>query len=124
MYMGDQLNTIDPTKHGCYLINLDDSSGNGTHWCGVFSNGKLSCYYDPLGLYPEDILWSKFPNLLVSDQQNQLETSILCGYYVCLFFGIMTVSPSVETFKSLTHEFFDKNQKSNDEILLNFFHDI
>jgi hypothetical protein len=89
----DQL-TMSP-KQGCYVINLQDSGGSGTHWVCLILDEYIS-YYDPFGLpHSEDV--SRFISWyleekggvkmspIYSSQQNQGIDSLLCGWY-CLWF--------------------------------------
>lgn len=36
-------------KDECGVINLDDKSGNGTHWCAYYKNTKNCYYFDSFG---------------------------------------------------------------------------
>ena len=38
----------------CAIVNLDDTSGPGTHWVCYYSNEKESFYFDSYGLDPPD----------------------------------------------------------------------
>ena len=38
-----------PKKNECGILNLDDTSGNGTHWVAWYKNGKIKYYFDWLG---------------------------------------------------------------------------
>jgi len=75
--------------NGCYMYNLDDKNGQGTHWeCFVISPPYL-CNYDPFGSkmrqYPtrEIEALAKRMNLkliTVPYAQQHLKSN-LCGYY-------------------------------------------
>ena len=48
------INCIDD---GFYIINLDDSTGPGTHWVAMFVKPKLIGYFDSYGLYcPAEVI--------------------------------------------------------------------
>jgi hypothetical protein len=36
----------------CGISNLDDSRGEGTHWCCWFKRGRVIYYFDSFGLQP------------------------------------------------------------------------
>jgi hypothetical protein len=36
----------------CGIINLDDSQGEGSHWCCWFKRVGFKCYFDSFGLQP------------------------------------------------------------------------
>ena len=50
----------------CGILNLDSSSGNGTHWVMWFKKGKDKFYFDSYGVQPpsELIALSKVTNIL------------------------------------------------------------
>ncbi len=47
------IDTLPNTPHGCGIINLDKSTGPGTHWVGWYNDPKLDFieYFDPFGDY-------------------------------------------------------------------------
>jgi len=74
--------------NSCLVINLDDSSGGGTHWVCLCNSKKSKriLYYDSFGIEypPEEILQMKTKKgIVANDSQHQDINSILCGYY-CL----------------------------------------
>ena len=77
-----------PTKtklNECGILNLDSSSGDGTHWIMWFKKGKNKLYFDSYGMQPpsELIDYLKSPIFFNSEgvQQNGEE---FCGH-LCLF---------------------------------------
>lgn len=76
-------------KTGCYIINLEDSGGNGTHWVSLILFEKISIYFDPFGLImPSNVIrfckrYGK--KLIYSSDQLQHIDSIYCGWF-CLYF--------------------------------------
>jgi hypothetical protein len=52
----DQLPTrIDRTKQAAFIINLDSSKDEGSHWVGLFFNGLSQfTYFDSFGLPPRE----------------------------------------------------------------------
>ena len=50
--MRDEMNEL--KDDGFYIINLDDSNGNGTHWTALYyNNNPLNSYYfDSFGFVP------------------------------------------------------------------------
>ena len=49
-----------PKRHECGIMNLDDSSGNGTHWVAWFKRGNDKWYLDSFGFPPNIFLHSGF----------------------------------------------------------------
>jgi hypothetical protein len=50
-FMRDSL-PIKPRAKECGILNLDGSSGNGTHWVAWYKNGDEKYYFDSFGLNP------------------------------------------------------------------------
>ena len=73
----------------CFIINLDDTEGPGTHLVAVKIAKDYVNYFDSFGLQPPQelvILCYTF-NKLYKYESDQLQdfSSVLCGYY-CLYF--------------------------------------
>ena len=64
---------------GCYIMNLDNSKGPGTHWVAV--SMKYIKYFDPFGVPPPDKVKVKYYNSF--EIQHAMED--LCGEY-CIYF--------------------------------------
>ena len=45
-----------PKKKECGILNLDDTSGLGTHWVAWYKNGTEKKYFDSYGLQPPNEL--------------------------------------------------------------------
>ena len=104
-----QLKTIKTPKIGNYIINLDRSETNGTHWsCFIIYPSKL-VYYDSFGVInqipPEVIQFGKRFNPSIKFVFNydviQDTNSIYCGWFVLYFIY-----------------FFNKNKKCQNKRLL------
>lgn len=71
-------------KQECGILNLDDTSGEGTHWVCWF-RGDTSSYFDSFGLPPplelEDYL--KQP-IFYNTEQVQPRDQVFCGH-LCLY---------------------------------------
>ena len=77
-----------PTKtklNECGILNLDSSSGDGTHWVMWFKNGKDKFYFDSYGVQPlsELITYLKSP-IFYNSERVQQNGEIFCGH-LCLF---------------------------------------
>jgi hypothetical protein len=84
---------------GCFIMNLDRKSGDGTHWVAVSYDCDI--YFDPFGIAPPDKI--KVTQYCSSEIQHPLED--LCGEY-CVWF--------------LKHVSRDKVQ--NNRLLLSMIH--
>ena len=77
-----------PTKtklNECGILNLDSSSGDGTHWMMWFKKGKEKFYFDSYGAQPpsELIAYLKSP-IFYNSERVQQNGEVFCGN-LCLF---------------------------------------
>ena len=77
-----------PTKtklNECGILNLDSSSGDGTHWVMWFKKGKKKFYFDSYGVQPpsELIVYLKLP-IFYNSERVQQDDEVFCGH-LCLF---------------------------------------
>ena len=69
----------------CGILNLDSSSGDGTHWVMWFKRGKEKFYFDSYGVQPpsELIAYLKSP-IFYNSERVQRNGEMFCGH-LCLF---------------------------------------
>ncbi len=48
--MRDEMNKLN--EDGFYIINLDSSNNQGTHWTSLYFHPLNSCYFDSYGFVP------------------------------------------------------------------------
>ena len=77
-----------PTKtnlNECGILNLDSSSGDGTHWVMWFKKDKDKFYFDSYGVQPpsELIAYLKSP-IFYNSERVQQNREVFCGH-LCLF---------------------------------------
>jgi len=74
-----------PLKYECGILNLDSSSGSGTHWECWIKRGKSSVTFDSYGLNPPTELanYLKDSNTYNNTAQVQ-KNGHACGHF-CLF---------------------------------------
>lgn len=64
------------------IINLDESSGKGTHWVAFYRLKDKGLYFDSFGLPPPEELLKKIKvQIYGNSSQLQHDLSVLCGYY-------------------------------------------
>lgn len=80
---------VDKLKQGCYILNLDDSDGQGTHWCAFIITDYYVLYCDSYGMPPPQDVYQLFlkskKDLYVNQRQYQHVDSVLCGYFAVYF---------------------------------------
>ena len=83
-----------PTKtklNECDILNLDSSSGDGTHWDLWFKKGKNKFYFDSYGVQPpiELIAYLKSP-IFYNSERVQQNGEVFCGHL--FFFALKQLS--------------------------------
>jgi hypothetical protein len=81
--MRDEMNKL--KVDGFYIINLDTSNNNGTHWTALFFHPLQSYYCDSFGFVPPLEVEQRIKPYLYNDKDMQDFNSEACGYY-CLAF--------------------------------------
>jgi len=110
-----------PMKNGdTYVLNLDNSDGNGTHWVCLVKNKSTVLYYDPFGVVPPESVLKKIKNTkgrcYYSQEINQDLDSVLCGYY-CLSL-IKSVFRENISFRQYLAKLYNEPNKKNKKFIL------
>ena len=93
-------------RRECGILNLDESSGDGTHWVCWFKNGKCKYYFDSYGIQPptELISYLKSP-IYFNSECVQPPNTVICGH-LCLYVLkslSMIVNPSINDFQNIVN---------------------
>lgn len=120
IYMRDTL----PEKlyKGNYILNLDSSEGNGTHWTCFIKEGRNIYYLDSFGLPPPQDQVNRFhkrqDHVLYNDEQIQDIKSVVCGFYCIAFFLFVKTKKGIlkDKIKEFANSFTD-NPRSNDKLI-------
>ena len=126
IFMKDQLDKL-PINDGNYIINLDDSQGQGTHWVSLFISQNKAIYFDSFGCVPPlNVInfvkqRSKIKlgcnNFIIQDLKSDA-----CGFYCIAFFVFLSQSKNKDIYKS-TDDFikmFKDDTLKNEQILKNY----
>ena len=115
----DQLTNNIIKRNHFYIINLDDSIGNGTHWVSCFDDSKDNRieYFDSYGLKPPEIISGNYYYIYNSSQLQSYESKA-CGYY-CLFY-IYQRSHNMN-FYEIIKQFSLVDLAYNQNLIKNFF---
>jgi len=73
-----------PKQNECAIMNLDDTSGDGTHWVSWFKCGNDKFYFDLFGLPPPTELNNYLCDVFYLTEQIQPRQEVICGH-LCLF---------------------------------------
>lgn len=80
-------------KWALYIVNTDNSSGPGEHWCVLYFDKDYCEFFDPYGQPPETygfenlIKRRRCKYLVYNSHQVQNLTSTTCGHH-CIFFAL------------------------------------
>ena len=69
----------------CGILNLDLSSGDGTHWVMWFKQGKDKFYFDSYGVQPpSELIACPKSSIFYKSERVQQKGEVFCGH-LCLF---------------------------------------
>jgi len=71
-------------QNECAILNLDNTSGNGTHWVAWLKRGNDKFYFDSFGLPPPTELNNYLGDVFYPTEQIQQRQVVICGH-LCLF---------------------------------------
>ena len=72
-------------KKECGILNLDDTTGLGTHWVAWYKNGTEKKYFDSYGLQPPNELVDYLHSPILYDTERvQPYDQVFCGH-LCLY---------------------------------------
>ena len=75
----------EPRTKECGILNLDASTGGGTHWTAWYKNGKKKYYFDSSGLQPSTEMVSYLkPGIRYNTERVQPRDQVFCGH-LCLY---------------------------------------
>ena len=113
--MRDEMNYLN--EEGFYIINLDNSNGNGTHWTSLFYHPLNSYYFDSYGFVPPLEVEKKIRPYIYNDADIQDFNSEACGYYALAFIKFLYDKSNKEVAFRQFLQLFRSNTKENDDIL-------
>ena len=74
-----------PKKKECGILNLDDTTGSGTHWVAWYKNGTEKKYFDSYGLQPPNELVDYLHSpILYNTERVQPYDQVFC-VHLCLY---------------------------------------
>ena len=113
--MRDEMNEL--KDGGFYIINLDTSDNNGTHWTVLYFHPLQSYYCDSFGFVPPLEVEQRIKPYLYNNKDIQDFNSEACGYYCLAFIKFLYDKNDKElAFKEFL-KMFGKKTIENDNIL-------
>ena len=121
IYSHDQItkDIIESNKGKFFILNLDISKNEGTHWVCFYNNKNQNIieYFDSYGLPPINTIINNF-NYIYNSNQYQSYQSKACGYY-CIYYIYKRYNG--ESYYNIIKKFSLTNLYKNQEIIKNFF---
>jgi len=113
-----------------YILNLDTSEGEGTHWTAIMhvrptmTSPYHVCYYDSFGFPPPEELTDTYGDILYNTHNHQPYDSATCGWYCAYVLDrcLRKRKPFLEVIYKLRPGTSDSmasvGDKANDEMVL------
>ena len=116
-------------SNGSYIVNLNSSGENGSHWTAFIKTTKEVFYFDPFGVYPVQNLMDIADKLKLQTYYNMTQlqdmSSILCGYFCIAYLYFMLHNKGTMFEKCIRFDkLFKKNTKQNDKLLIAYMKEI
>ena len=89
---------VEPKRMDCGILNLDDTTGNGTHWVAWYGDNGKKYYFDSYGIQPPDELkrYLKIVTTMteIPDRQHFVTNSVkeFTAIYTCQTFSYRTLT--------------------------------
>ena len=104
--------SVTVNKNECFILNLDDKDGNGTHWtCVSVKNGV--CYYFDSFWFPPPIEVEEYLSKVSKRYYNSFEiqkrNQVICGHF-CIYVLLKSVNESFD-FYEIIDELYKYNYK-------------
>ena len=116
VYAKDQLKK--PLKDGFYIVNLDNSTGEGTHWCALYKiNDGFSIWWDSYGFPAPENIESLLHKYDYNKKQIQDIDSTSCGFYCVAFILFMKNKQDKQKAFNTFIKLFGTNTVNNEIIL-------
>ena len=109
---------------GFYIINLDTSDNEGTHWTACYSHPLKSLYFDSYGFIPPLELEQKIKPYIYNDKDIQDWNSEACGWFCIAFIKFLYDKNDKEIAYKEFLKLFSSNTKENDKKLKEYLNDI
>lgn len=107
---------------GFYILNLEDSNQQGSHWTSCVKQNNIIYYNDSYGVYPDrplyDVMKEHDYKLVMNKRNHQHLGTQSCGYFAILYLYYMNKKKKtmIDKFREF-NKLFTEDTKLN-EILL------
>ena len=87
VFMRDELKSNVANGDGCLIMNIDESSNDGTHWTCLSIKNGICYYFDSFGFLPPKEVYlycEKFADRYYNTFRIQRPDQVICGHY-CIY---------------------------------------
>lgn len=87
VFMRDELKRNAAKSDECLILNIDESSNNGTHWTCLFIKKGICYYFDSFGFPPPSEVYQyckKYTDRNYNTFRIQKPGEVICGHY-CIY---------------------------------------
>src|SRR3989441_12527301 len=112
VFMRNELPNDKISYNECFILNLDDKDGNGTHWMCIFIKNGVCYYFDSFGLpHPIEVneYFRKFNKRYYNSFEIQKGNQVICGHF-CIYM-LIKLNRNIEFYEILDELY--KWQKSS-----------
>ena len=94
------------------ILNIDDSTGDGTHWTCLFSKNGKCLYFDSYGFEPPIAIqkYCGVKDRLYNSFKIQAPNEIICGHY-CIY--VLYKLNNGALFTDVLNELYERNNLTN-----------
>ena len=92
-------------ENECHILNIDDSSGDGTHWTCLFNKNGKCLYFDSYGFVPP-IEVQEHCNGCYNTFKIQTPDEVICGHY-CIY--VLYKLSKGALFADVLNELYERN---------------
>ena len=120
VFMMDEIAKINPSENESYIVNLQNSNENGSHWCSVYKRGNNISYFDSYGAPVPNEIRNRYKNSKIHNFQSedkkypdkplQTYSQVICGHLCVLFLLLSDKGNSFDKIISLLQSTINTNK--------------
>ena len=129
VYMRDEVLDLYP-EPGNYIVNMQSSDGNGTHWVAIMCTERDCYYFDSFATNPpkeiDYFIRKRYQRYAINTKDVQALQSTYCGFF-CIALFIYVKKNAILSFYETCSAYcniFEINRSLNDLVIRNFFRQI
>jgi prenyltransferase beta subunit len=111
VYMMDEIAKLTPSENECYIVNLQNSNEQGSHWLSIYRKNNSIYYFDSYGAPVPNEIRNHYKNKKINNFQSedniypykplQTYSQVICGHLCVLFLLLCDKGNSFKRIMSL-----------------------